>query len=107
MHLYLKIEGSLEDVARKIGDSVLRGWTAQLREGLNLGGGEYYKFARPGSEVLLVCNDEEHPDVFYEERSEFPFYLYCYGSRNGDQVLEEIRRLLDGTGVICEMHEDT
>jgi len=106
MHLYLKLEGSLEDAARKVADLALRGWTAQLREGLNLGGGEYYKFERPSSEVLLVCNDEDHPDVFYQERKEFPFYLYCYGQENGDHVLEEIRRSIEST-VTCEMHEDT
>jgi hypothetical protein len=105
MHLYLSASGQLEEVAGKLHRQAFQGWRAQLRDGLNLGGGEYYNFERPGAEVLLVCNDEDHAEVFIEERRSFPFYLYA--RKGGDTALEEIKSSLDAIGVISELHEDT
>jgi hypothetical protein len=105
MHLYIKSLGSLEDVAHLVASAALQGWQSELREGLNLGGGEYFKFERPGAEVLLVCNDGDHPEVFIEERSQFPYY--CYVWEGSDKVLEQMKAALDSRGVTCEMHEDT
>ena len=105
MHLYLRLTGQLDGVAKKIEELALRGWSSQLREGLNLGGGEYYKFEHSGAEVLLVRNDEDHAEVFIEERKEFPFYLYA--RKGGDLALEQIKVSLVANNVICELHEDT
>ncbi len=105
MYLYLKFDGQLEDVARYVASNTLQGWDIELREGLNLGGGEYYKFERLGAEVILVCNDADHAEVFIEERKEFPFYFHWRDG--GDEILEEIRAKLIAAGVVCELHEDT
>ena len=107
MHLYLKHVGTLHKVAGQVGSIAFRGWRPELRDGLDLGGGEYYKFERSGVEIVLVCNDAEHPEVYVEERKEYPFYFYSHGRMNGDKALEEVRESLAKSGLTCKIHEDT
>jgi hypothetical protein len=105
MHLYIKSSSPLEDVASQVSLVALRGFESELRDGLNLGGGEYFKFAKDSAEVILVCNDAEHAEVFVEARSEFPYY--CYVWRGADSLLEEMLTALSREGITCELaHEE-
>ena len=63
MHLYLQSDRPLEETANSIVAVALPDHERQLRDGLNLGGGEYFKFFTNDSEVLLVCNDKDHMEV--------------------------------------------
>lgn len=104
MHLYLKSNRTLEETAHSIGRIVLPYHDCQLREGLNLGGGEYFKFSSAESEILLVCNDEEHMEVFIEERAAYPFY--CYSRKGGIEVLEQMLSSLRSAGFECELADE-
>lgn len=101
MHLYLKSDRSLEETANSIVEVALPSYERQLRDGLNLGGGEYFKFFTNESEVLLVCNDKDHFEVFVEERASFPFY--CYARKGGDAILEAMFSSLKHAGFECEL----
>ncbi len=104
MHLYLKSERSFRETAQLVGEIALPNHDSELRDGLNLGGGEYYKFFREDSEVLLVCNDEDHMEVFVEEKSSFPFY--CYTRKGGDSILEAMLSSLKKAAFECELGEE-
>jgi len=79
------------------------GFQFQLREGLNLGGGSYYKFFDDETEILLVCNDEDHAEVYVEAEKEFPFYCYY---RSGDvDLLRKVQSDLSTQGVECELRD--
>lgn len=104
MHLYLKVEGTLEETADIVAAVALPGHERQLRDGLNLGGGEYFKFISAESEILLVHNDTDHLEVFVEERASFPFY--CYARNGGADTLDAMVLPLRAAGVICELGSD-
>lgn len=62
----------------------LPGFTKSLHVGLNLGGGDYYKFESGGSEMLFVHNDPDHADVYVPE---YAAYLYSLYIHRGDPAL--------------------
>jgi len=101
MHLYIKSDRSLEETAISIVDVALPSHESQLRDGLNLGGGGYFKFFNNESEVLLVCNDEDHLEVFEKDKASFPYY--CYARRGGEIILEEMYSSLKSAGFECEL----
>jgi hypothetical protein len=101
MHLYLMSDRNLEETAHSIVEFALPSYECQLRDGLNLGGGEYFKFFANESEVLLVCNDEDHMEVFVEERASFPFY--CYARKGEHGILEAMFSSLKAAGFECEL----
>jgi hypothetical protein len=76
-------------------------FTFELRDGLNVGGGDYYKFYRGRDEIILVCNDLAHGEVFRPERSEYPFY--CYAGRLEDESFTQAQVALEGAGVDCRI----
>src|SRR5580700_3821544 len=98
--LYLKLDHSLEKVAHRVGEIALPGFRSELRDGLNLGGGDYFKFAGDGAEVLLVCNDADHAEVFVPERAEFPYY--CYVRKGDDSIIERMQNALSAAGITCK-----
>lgn len=100
MHLYLKSEGTLEATAKLIA-AALPTHQFQLRDGLNLGGGEYFKFFDADSEILLVCNDEDHPEVLVEERISFPYY--CYVHKGDIAILGTILASIQSVGFEGEL----
>ena len=51
-------------LTQTINEVALVGFTRQLRDGLNIGGGDYYLYELTGRKVVLVHNDVNHPDVF-------------------------------------------
>lgn len=104
MRLYLKNNRSLEDTASAIAAVALPDHKCQLRDGLNLGGGEYFKFFTSESEILLVCNDQEHMEVFVKEKASFPFY--CYVWKGSDAILEAMLSSLQGAGFACELFDE-
>ena len=104
MHLYIKSDLSLEEVAVRISERVLPGYESQLRDGLNLGGGEYFKFSRDDKQILLVCNDDEHLEVFMEAYQAFPYY--CYARKGADDLLDEMKVALSQQGFECELGDD-
>jgi hypothetical protein len=104
MHLYLKTSGGLEEAARRVGASALPGFQSQLREGLNLGGGEYFKFSLGVEEVFFVCNDEDHPDVYVERRLEYPYY--CYVLKRDYNILERMKDALTSQKIECLLEDE-
>lgn len=104
MRLHLKSNLSLEHLAKRITELALPDFERQLRDGLNLGGGEYFKFFRGETEILLVCNDADHADVFIESRKAFPYY--CYVWRGPEDVLERMLATLTKHGFECELEKD-
>ncbi len=102
--LYLKLSGSLEEVARRVRAAAFPTFRSQVRDGLNLGGGDYFEFTGDGSEVLLVCNDADHAEVFVPERAEFPFY--CYVWKGEDRMMESMRQVLNEAGIASEIEEE-
>ena len=73
---YIRSQRSLAQVAEDI-KRVLRPENSEMRDGLNLGGGEYYLFEAPDYEIHLVSNRGE---VRVEEMSAYNFYLRVYRS---------------------------
>ena len=77
-NIYIKYDGQLDDLAIyikskfNIGDVNPSG-KEQHRDGLNVGGGEYYCFELLGLELNLVVNQGE---VLEEEYAEYQYYLY-------------------------------
>lgn len=104
MNLYLELGQTLEEAANLIASVALPHHEHEIRDGLNLGGGEYFKFFNADSEILLVCNDEEHMEVFVEERSKFSFY--CYARKGGHAILDSMLMSLQRAGVKCEIGDE-
>jgi hypothetical protein len=102
--LYLKLDDSLEKAACRVGEVALPRFSLELRDGLNMGGGDYFRFADGVAEVFLVCNDADHAEVFVPERASFPYY--CYVAEGGDSILESMKEALNAVGVACEIEED-
>ena len=104
MNLYLKLDQTLEEAANLIASVALPRHEREIRDGLNLGGGEYFKFFNADSEILLVCNDAEHMEVFVEEQAKFSFY--CYARKGGHAILDSMLTSLQSAGVECEIGEE-
>jgi hypothetical protein len=56
--LFTKLTLPLEQAAERIIQVALPTYIYQLRDGLNIGGGSYIRFAKDDTEIMLVCNDE-------------------------------------------------
>ncbi len=104
MELYLKTELAFAEIAALLGSTALPDFASELRDGLNLGGGDYFKFARNGTEVLLVCNDTDHAEVFVPSREDWPYY--CYVWRGSQEILQAIAATLSENGVTCEAADE-
>lgn len=92
------------ELARTVNDFALIGYTRQLRNGLNIGGGDYYLFELTGRKVVLVHNDVDHPDVFVPAHSESLFSMYVYAG--DDDILNSARRALGNTGLECYLADE-
>lgn len=101
MKLFLNVPLSLEEVASAVGKIALPDYPPQRREGLNLGGGDYFIFTKKSSTVLLVCNDDRHAEVYVESQKAFPYYLYVLRGRDG--VLEKAHKALSKKGIECRL----
>jgi hypothetical protein len=104
MELFIQSSLDLEALAGQIHRIALPGFDRELREGLNLGGGEYFKFSQSSVEVLLVRNDAGHAEVFMPERASFPFYCHVRKGCNG--ILEEMAQALANSGISCELGDE-
>jgi hypothetical protein len=103
-HLYISSTLSLDQLAGYVANTAMPGYTQEKRDGLNLGGGEYFKFSQNDIEILLVCNDTEHPEVFVESREQFPYY--CYARRDAQAALDQVFLSLSKSGLICEFADE-
>ena len=100
MQLYIKSDLSFEDLANKIKSLGLPTYEMELRDGLNLGGGEYYKFSQGVSELLFVQNQNE---VFVDSMEDFPYYFYVFnGSPAPLQPLKETLLALGIQSVLAD-----
>jgi hypothetical protein len=104
MQLFVKSTLSFEAEAEQIAAIALPGYQHECGDGLNLGGGDYYKFWRDDSVVLLVVNDAAHSEVFIPARSEFSYYLYV--RRGPESVLGAAAAALSGNGILCELADE-
>ena len=77
MHLYLKLNGTLAEAADLITSAALPTYERQLRDGLNLGGGEYFKFSDATSEVLFGMQRFRAHGSLCRGTSKFPLLLLC------------------------------
>lgn len=104
MQLYVKCDLPLPALAEQVSMGALGNFRHELREGLNLGGGEYFRFFNERSEILLVRNDPDHAEVFVESRAEYPYYFYV---RKGPaEALKELSIALTKTGYVCRLAND-
>ncbi len=99
--LFIKAELSFARIAETIHRVAFPDFECEERDGLNVGGGDYYRFRRDRDEVILVCNDIAHGEVFVPERSEYPFYCYSYG--DGDAILQSAKIALLQAGISCDI----
>ena len=104
MQLFLKSPLSFHQVAELIAAKVLRGFDVQERDGLNLGGGNYFLFESGDTEVVLVSNDGDHAEVFVPSRKDFRFY--CYVWRGAETILDKMLTALSETGLVGELAGD-
>ena len=77
----------------------LPGFTKSLHVGLNLGGGDYYKFESGGSEMLFVHNDPDHADVYVPEYAAYLYSLYIH--RGDPALLDMASTALEKIGISC------
>ena len=91
----------MDQLAARIAEVALHDFVQEKRDGLNLGGGEYFKFSKDGVEIILVCNDTDHLEVFVESYQQFPFY--CYSRRGEEGALQELLATLSEHGLACEL----
>jgi hypothetical protein len=101
--LFAKLTLPLEQAAERIIQIALPTYIYQLRDGLNIGGGSYIRFTKDDTEIMLVCNDEMHPDVFVPSRKEFLYYCFVY--RGSAVLLDAMRSSLISSGIKCEFGE--
>jgi hypothetical protein len=104
MELYLKSTLSLVELAELAGRIAIPNFIGDLRDGLNLGGGDYFRFTRGSIEVLLVCNDDEYAEVCIPSRSDWPYYFYVW--KGEEQILESILEALSMNGFKCELADE-
>ena len=97
--LFIQSDDSFLQVAELISKVALVDFVYEERDGLNIGGGDYYKFRRGREEVFLVCNDLVHGEVFRPDRAEYQYY--CYTKHENDATLEAMRLALTVAGVTC------
>jgi len=103
-NLYINSALSLDELAGYVAKTAMSGYAQEKRDGLNLGGGEYFKFSRDGVEILLVCNDAEHPEVFVESQEQFSYY--CYARRDAQAALDQVFLSLSKSGLACEFADE-
>jgi len=101
--LFTKLDLPLAQAADRIIEVALPTYDSQVSDGLNIGGGTYTRFANGETEIILVCNDEMHPDVFLPSHKEFPYYCYVY--RGSPAVLDAMRSCFITRGIQCEFGE--
>jgi hypothetical protein len=90
--LFIKSSFSLDQLAARIAEVALHDFVQ---------GGEYFKFSKDGVEIILVCNDTDHLEVFVESYQQFPFY--CYSRRGAEGALQELLATLSEHGLACEL----
>jgi hypothetical protein len=101
--LFTKLALPLEQAAERIIQVALPSYICQLRDGLNIGGGSYIRFEKGDTQIMLVCNDEMHPDVFVPSRREFPYSCFVY--RGSADLLDAMSSSFISNGIQCELGE--
>jgi hypothetical protein len=102
--LFLKTALPFRGVADQLASRVLGGFEVQERDGLNLGGGEYFMLKNGDTVVVLVSNDADHAEVFVPSHEEFRYY--CYVWRGPEEILERMFAALPGADLAGKLAED-
>ena len=103
MQLYLKTRMSFREVAVLLASRVLPDSELEERDGLNMGGGDYYSLKSGGTEVILVSNDADHAEVFVPTREAFRYY--CFVHRGPEDTLARMLASLP-SGLDGELADD-
>jgi hypothetical protein len=102
--LFVQGSWTFAHLAQVIGEAALTGYAQSLRDGSNLGGGDYYLYERDGKKVLLVHNDSAHPDVFVPDHAACNFSLYVHSGE--ESILDAACQTLSEAGIGCYLaHE--
>ena len=104
MQLYLNSELPFKGFAEYLKNLALPSYSQELRDGLNVGGGEYYRFQNADQEVVLVCNDLNHAEVFVETKLSFPYS--CWVRKGSIGILEDMALALSKHGIHCELADE-
>ncbi|NWJ42609.1 MAG: hypothetical protein HXX12_16730 [Geothrix sp.] len=96
MKLFVKSERTFNELAALVKQECLPDYGMELRDGLNLGGGEYFKFSHAQSEILFVQN---HSEVFVESMKDFPFYFYIL--KGSTAPLKPLHKSISDLEFVC------
>jgi hypothetical protein len=99
--LFIQAPLTFAEIANLVRGVALPDFESELRYGLNVGGGDYYRFRRGREEIFLVCNDLAHGEAFRPERSECPFY--CYAGGLNDKYFTQAQVALQDAGLDCRI----
>ena len=102
--LFIQGSWNLAHLAQVIRDAALSDFKQSLRDGLNLGGGNYYLYERNGEKLILVHNDSDHPDVFVSDHAACGFSMYVHAG--DDSVLDAACRALTEAGIRCYLAQE-
>jgi hypothetical protein len=102
--LFIQGSNDFAALAETINEVALVGFTRQLRDGLNIGGGDYYLYELTGRKVVLVHNDVDHPDVFVPSEVRSPFSMYVFAGDDG--ILDAACRALTEAGLQCHLADE-
>ncbi len=97
-YLAVDLDGNLHSVA-KVVQAELGLSERELRDGLNIGGGEYYKLLVDGRELYLI--DNANSEVHMEKVLPAQFYLWFYPvSKTEIYLLEnQVQQTLQAKGI--------
>lgn len=102
--IFIRDSRSLEQLARAVQLAAMPDYTVTLRDGLNLGGGDYYSFASDKATICLVYNDSEHEDVFVPEYADATSSIYVYIGE--ESLLDFIAQRLTEAGLDAFVAEE-
>jgi hypothetical protein len=102
--LFLKTSLPFRGVADQLATRVLRDCEVQERDGLNLGGGDYFLLKSGDAEVVLVSNDTDHREVFVPSRADCRYY--CYVWTGPQEILDGMFASLPAADLVGELVDD-
>jgi hypothetical protein len=102
--VFVRDSRKLGDLAQAVQVAALVDFKLTLRDGLNLGGGEYYSFEQGPTIVLLVLNDRDHADVFAPQHADCRFSLFVY--RGDGSILAAVNERLNASGIAAYVADE-
>jgi len=110
MELYVKSDLSLAEFGKLVGTQALQSYHAELRDGLNIGGGEYFSFKKPTTSYssskeprtnIVLCKNrgEAHIPLM----ADFLYYFYVY--EGSDDLLRQLAAALENHGLSVKFED--